>query len=1534
MAFNQGSSQINVTSNITGNPAPTWTHVTTGVVSDPWAAACGSATSCVVLGLSGDGDLLTQSGGTWTSTTFSTGISTSGFDSVSCPSATMCMATGIINGRTSVVASLSISGSTVTTHNLSGEPNLPTLGHLMVACDTTTSCSVFNNYGVPNGAQTTDGGATFSAIVLNAPPQSLLQSVACGGAGACFAVGRNASTAPAGPSGAGFVLSTNGVASSTFLPGALLPAESFGGPDGSRPCFACELKAAGLSAQGFVAEPINTSDGDFFESVPIVTIPGNGPNLAFTATYDSDLAQTEVANSQNPGPLGWGWSGTTFISLLGAGGGGNLTLDEEGGAQITYLPSATGPGFDGGTCSSGASLQCYTASAGDVTAVLEGAPLAGAYTFSRDGGRTLYNLNSSGQLASIIDSNGDSESFAYNVTTGTNCSTAGTACDTETDAAGRVLDIVYNTSSGLVSTVIDPAGRTWNFAYDSNSNLTSMQNPLGNNETFGYDTASTNPTMVHNMTSLTPPNGQPGAPDAGHGFTIAYQESATSTSAPLGYVLSQTDPAGIVTSFTYTGNYASPTGGAGSTGTTAITTAKSGTTLGVADDIYVNGILMAHITGVGTQTPATTGYVRNALGMPTTIIDADGNSTTYSYDPNGNLLSATDPTGNTTSWTYNAFNEPISKTDPIGIQTSYTYDTAGNPTSEVVTALSSRCSTGCTETTTYRPCESSTCSVSGNSYTQGELESVTDARGYTTTYSYDSSGDRTSATDPVGNKSVDVYDSIGRVFCSIAPVQVAAGNTCAAYGSHGIGTTSYTLDAADHVLTATNPNAQTSTNTYDPDGNQLTATDPLSNETLNAYDADDRLTKTTTGYGSSAAQSTTTAYDLLPGTSPCSASVTGATYCNTTIGGTGLVTVNYFNALNEEIKASNPGSLAATSLTYDNNGNVLTQVTGGGTTTTTYDADNRPLSVAPSGNQSGYSAAGNVSYQYDADGMRTQMIDSTGTTTYSYDGYEHLLTTQNGAGSSVSYGYDLDNNETSIEYPNSQTVTRSYNNAEQLTGVTDWNGNTTTVTPDGNGNTETIGYPSSTDTDTYSFDAANVMTAATIAPSNSPSITLSYTPNADGQVGSVSTTNLPGPSTANYTYNGSSGIATDSVLSTGYSYDAAGNSTQLGNGIKQLYNSSGEMCDAATSTPSCTSPPTQSSSETYNTIGDRSSTTMNGVSTTYSYNQLGQMIGSSSPASTTSFAYNGDGIRMSTTVGSTTSQFAYDVSSSVPAILTDGTWYYVYGPIGPGGQQLPIEQINVSSGTTYYLHHDVSGSTVAITSSSGQAVGTMSYDPYGNLNGQTGTVTSPIGFAGGYLDSSTGLYYLVNRYYDPTTAQFLSIDPLVAETGQSYQYAGDDPVNASDPSGLITSEACAGNGPIGRSPKQEAQDCADEQKQMKAISAQECANDPTACASSQLYVSGCFSLAVAEVCLAAGGGSGYLQAGPGFGTPGASLSVGTVNRGPISQVLGGWSVHAGGQYWVGGGWARSLGCPSANGPFVSVGTPGAGAFRTYGVKLW
>jgi RHS repeat-associated protein len=42
----------------------------------------------------------------------------------------------------------------------------------------------------------------------------------------------------------------------------------------------------------------------------------------------------------------------------------------------------------------------------------------------------------------------------------------------------------------------------------------------------------------------------------------------------------------------------------------------------------------------------------------------------------------------------------------------------------------------------------------------------------------------------------------------------------------------------------------------------------------------------------------------------------------------------------------------------------------------------------------------------------------------------------------------------------------------------------------------------------------------------------------------------------------------------------------------------------------------------------------------------------------------------------------------------------------------------------------------------------------------------------------------INRYYDPTTDQFLTVDPALAQTNQPYVFVNDNPINATDPLGL------------------------------------------------------------------------------------------------------------------------------------------------------
>jgi RHS repeat-associated protein len=150
---------------------------------------------------------------------------------------------------------------------------------------------------------------------------------------------------------------------------------------------------------------------------------------------------------------------------------------------------------------------------------------------------------------------------------------------------------------------------------------------------------------------------------------------------------------------------------------------------------------------------------------------------------------------------------------------------------------------------------------------------------------------------------------------------------------------------------------------------------------------------------------------------------------------------------------------------------------------------------------------------------------------------------------------------------------------------------------------------------------------------------------------------------------------------------------------------------------------------------------------------------------------------MAKTVGGSSSAAVWDVSRSLPLQIMDGSVAYVYGPGG-----LPLEQVDGS--TVLWYHHDQLGSTRVITDAGGNVRASYRYDPYGDLIASPTSVSNPFLYAGGYRDSESGLYYLRARYYEPGTGQFLTLDPLQAETRAPYRYAADTPVNATDPTGM------------------------------------------------------------------------------------------------------------------------------------------------------
>ena len=290
-------------------------------------------------------------------------------------------------------------------------------------------------------------------------------------------------------------------------------------------------------------------------------------------------------------------------------------------------------------------------------------------------------------------------------------------------------------------------------------------------------------------------------------------------------------------------------------------------------------------------------------------------------------------------------------------------------------------------------------------------------------------------------------------------------------------------------------------------------------------------------------------------------------------------------------------------------------------------------------------------------------------------------------------------------------------------------------------------------------------------------------------------TSLAGSNT--YTYNQMGSVLTDTP--------SGGSTTNFG------YNTDTALCWSGTGSPtgaSCTSPPTGSTTYGNNAINERcwSDTATASVSTScatprptppppvYGYNTLGELtcatasgtrhlrVRQPSSTKTTTYAYNGDGLRMSDTPATkSTQQFTWDVSGSVPE---------------PPGRR---HQLPTSTGRTAPRSSSSTPRPPPTTWSRIRPGSAMSSTCVGDRPGiqrlqplrpcSSCTANTPFGFEDGYTDAN-GLIYLVNRYYDPATDQFISVDPLVNVTGQPFSYANDDPVNGSDPSGL-TGDAVA-----------------------------------------------------------------------------------------------------------------------------------------------
>jgi len=107
-----------------------------------------------------------------------------------------------------------------------------------------------------------------------------------------------------------------------------------------------------------------------------------------------------------------------------------------------------------------------------------------------------------------------------------------------------------------------------------------------------------------------------------------------------------------------------------------------------------------------------------------------------------------------------------------------------------------------------------------------------------------------------------------------------------------------------------------------------------------------------------------------------------------------------------------------------------------------------------------------------------------------------------------------------------------------------------------------------------------------------------------------------------------------------------------------------------------------------------------------------------------------------------------------------------------------------SGGNTFY-NTDAVGTVTSLTNAAGSLVQSYSFDAFGKATATNGSVVNPFQFTAREFDSETNLEFMRARYYDVSSGRFLNEDPVGFIGGINlYEYAGNDPANYIDPTGL------------------------------------------------------------------------------------------------------------------------------------------------------
>ncbi len=405
---------------------------------------------------------------------------------------------------------------------------------------------------------------------------------------------------------------------------------------------------------------------------------------------------------------------------------------------------------------------------------------------------------------------------------------------------------------------------------------------------------------------------------------------------------------------------------------------------GVTDPAGVTNTYTFHSAGISTfeligiQLPGgnLVSLVYNAAGLVQNVQDWSGRSWTYLYDTNKNLTTYTTPLGCSTQYSYIAAGSGVSLlssiTDPRGFLTTYSYDS-------LLRVVSMAQGNGIwtysyDASNGYSNVTAPSGGVTTYNYnsTTGNLSTIQHPEGYTSTLTYDSvSGFRTGEQVPAGWKT-----SITSNNNALPEVVVdALGNT-----------TTYQYDSNQNLTTVTDAMGAVTTYAYNSSRLVTRMTDPLGRVTSYAYDAFGQLTATTDPRG--------------------------------------LITTNSYSSVGNlvSVLASDGG---ITTYGYDSLNRMITSTDPiGRTTSYAYDAaDNLLATTDPTGA---------ISSNIYSSGLLQATIDPLGNrTTYAYNRYGQMISVQNALGYFTTYSYDSLGNQVSIMDALTRVTTSVYNSAAQ-----------------------------------------------------------------------------------------------------------------------------------------------------------------------------------------------------------------------------------------------------------------------------------------------------------------------------------------------------------------------------------------------------------------------------------------------------------------------------------------------------------------------